>query len=297
MPETATQKTSVVERFLHYVTYDTQSDGHSTTYPSTPKQLVLLDRLAEELRGLGLSDVVRDEHGLVFATLPATSPKANVPVIGFVAHVDTSPESSGENVKPIVHRNWQGGDIVLPDEPSVVLRPKEQPALREQIGHDVITASGTTLLGADDKAGVAEIMAAVEFLLAHPEIPHGVVRVGFTPDEEVGGGTTHFDVERFGAFCAYTVDGEARGSLDVETFSADAMTVTFQGFNTHPGYAKGRMVNSIKVTADFLHRLPKDSLSPETTAGREGFVHPNEIDATVDRTSVRVIVRDYTTVS
>ena len=295
MPQTATTKTSVVERFLHYVTYDTQSDDKSTTYPSTTKQLLLLDRLAEELRGLGLSDVVRDERGLVFATLPANSPKTNVPVVGFVAHVDTSPETSGENVKPIVHRNWQGGDIVFPDEPSVVLRPSEQPALREKVGQDVITASGTTLLGADDKAGVAEIMAAVEFLLAHPEIPHGVIRIGFTPDEEVGGGATHFDVERFGAFCAYTVDGEALGSLDVETFSADAAIVTFQGFNTHPGYAKGRMVNSIKAAADFIQRLPKGSLSPETTAGREGFVHPNDIEATVDRTSVRFIVRDYTT--
>jgi tripeptide aminopeptidase len=295
MPDTATLKTTVLERFLHYVTYDTQSDGHSISYPSTAKQLVLLDKIADELRAIGLKDVTRDEHGYVFATIPTTTMRKNVPVIGFVAHVDTSPESSGENVKPIVHRNWQGGDIVLPDDTSVALRLSEQPAMKEQIGSDIVTASGTTLLGADDKAGCAEIVAAAEYLVAHPEIAHGPIRLGFTPDEEIGGGTTYFDIARFGAFCAYTMDGEGRAQLDLETFSADAMTVTFQGFNTHPGYAKGRMVNSIKVAADFIQRLPKDALSPETTAGREGFVHPNQIEATVDRTSVRFIIRDYTT--
>jgi tripeptide aminopeptidase len=294
MPDTAALKTSVLERFLRYVTYDTQSDEHSTTYPSTLKQLVLLDRIAEELRAIGLEDVTRDQHGFVFATIPATTRKPNVPVIGFIAHVDTSPESSGENVKPIVHRDWQGGDIVLPDDPTAVLRLRDNAPLREMVGHDVITASGTTLLGADDKAGVAEIVAATEYLVAHPEIPHGPIRLGFTPDEEVGGGTNYFDVKQFGAFCAYTVDGEGRGHLDTETFSADAMTVTFQGFNTHPGYAKGRMINSIKIAADFLARLPKDRLSPETTSVREGFVHPNGVNATVDATTVRFIIRDFT---
>ncbi len=295
MPETVTTRTSVVERFLRYVTYDTQSAEGSPTYPSTAKQLVLLDRLVEELREIGLPDAARDEHGYVMATIPATSRKKNVPVIGFVAHVDTSPESPGAGVKPIVHRRWQGEDIVLPDDPTAVLRLADNPALKEQIGNDIITASGTTLLGADDKAGVAEIVAAAEYLAAHPEIPHGTVRIAFTPDEEVGRGTERFDVKKFGAFCAYTLDGETRGMLEVETFSADAMIVTFQGFNTHPGFAKGRMVNAIKVAAEFIHRLPKDRMSPETTGGREGFFHPYVVSAGVERTSVRFLIRDFVT--
>lgn len=295
MPSGTTLATSVLERFLRYVTYDTQSDENSTTYPSTAKQLVLLDRLVEELRAIGLADAARDEHGVVFATIPATTKKRGVPVIGFIAHVDTSPEQSGANVKPIVHRAWQGGDIVLPDDPSQVLRLSEIPALAEQVGHDIVTASGTTLLGADNKAGVAEIVAAAEYLLNHPEIPHGPVRIGFTPDEEVGRGTKHFDVARFGAACAYTMDGATRGTLEIETFSADAMTVTFQGFNTHPGFARGRMVNSIKIAADFVSRLPREGLSPETTSGREGFVHPYVVDASVDRTAVKFLIRDFDT--
>ncbi len=295
MVQTPTMKTSVVERFLRYVTCDTQSAEDSKTYPSTLKQLVLLDALAGELRALGLKDVVRDEHGYVFATIPATTKKKDVPVIGFIAHVDTSPEASGAGVKPIVHRGWQGGDIVLPDDPTAVLRLEDNPELKEQVGHDIITASGTTLLGADNKAGVAEIVAAAEYLVQHPEIPHGAVRIGFTPDEEVGGGTTHFDVKKFGAFCAYTMDGESRGELDAETFSADSMTVTFQGFNTHPGFAKARMVNAIKVAADFIQRLPKDRLSPETTELREGFVHPYVVDASVEKTSVKFLIRDFVT--
>ncbi len=295
MPETVTTRTSVVERFLRYVTYDTQSAEGSPTYPSTAKQLVLLDRLVEELREIGLTDAARDQHGYVMATIPATSRKKNVPVIGLVAHVDTSPESPGAGVKPIVHRRWQGEDIVLPDDPTAVLRLAENPALKEQIGNDIITASGTTLLGADDKAGVAEIVAAAEYLAAHPEIPHGTVRIAFTPDEEVGRGTERFDVKKFGAFCAYTLDGETRGMLEVETFSADAMIVTFQGFNTHPDFAKGRMVNAIKVAAEFIHRLPKDRMSPETTGGREGFFHPYVVSAGVERTSVRFLIRDFVT--
>jgi len=295
MPEVVTTRTSVVERFLRYVTYDTQSAEGSPTYPSTAKQLVLLDRLVEELREIGLADAARDEHGYVMATIPATSRKKNVPVIGFVAHVDTSPESSGAGVKPIVHRGWQGEDIVLPDDPTAVLRLAENPALKEQIGNDIITASGTTLLGADDKAGVAEIVAAAEYLAADAEIRHGTVRIAVAPDEEVGRGTERFDVKKFGAFCAYTLDGETRGSLEVETFSADAMIVTFQGFNTHPGFAKGRMVNAIKVAAEFIHRLPKDRMSPETTGGREGFFHPYVVSAGVERTSVRFLIRDFVT--
>jgi tripeptide aminopeptidase len=294
MPDTAV-KTSVLERFLRYVTYDTQSAEGSSTYPSTLKQLVLLDRLVVELKEIGLADAIRDEHGYVMATLPATSKKANVPVIGFVAHVDTSPEMSGAGVKPIVHRNWQGADIVLPDDPSAIIRRSDNPDLEEQLGNDIVTASGTTLLGADNKAGVAEIMAAAEYLIQHPEIPHGAVRIAFTPDEEVGGGTRHFDVKRFGARCAYTMDSSTRGRIDQETFSADAMVITFVGFNTHPGYAKDKMINSIKVAADFIGRLPQDSLSPETTEERQGFVHPYVLNASVERTSVRFLIRDFVT--
>ena len=288
-------QTSVLERFLRYVKIDTQSAHGSDTHPSTLKQLVLLDLLKDELLALGLTDATRDPHGCVFATLPATSPKANVPVIGFIAHVDTSPDASGAGVKPIVHRHWAGQDIVLPDHPAMVLGLANIPALERQRGHDIVTASGTTLLGADDKAGVAEIMAAVEYLLQHPEIPHGRLRIGFTPDEEIGEGTKHFDVAKFGARCAYTMDGEERGGVDVETFSADSMAVTFQGFVTHPGYARGRLVNAIKIAAEFIHRLPRGTLSPETTEKREGYVHPNDIDADVDRTTVHFIIRDFTT--
>jgi len=287
--------TSALERFLRYVTYDTQSSESSTTSPSTEKQLVLLDLLVQELKDLGLKDAVRHPEGVVMATLPATTKKAKVPVIGFIAHVDTSPEESGANVKPIVHSQWQGADIVLPDDPSIVLRPSQIPNLRAQIGNDIVTASGTTLLGADNKAGVAAIMAAVEHLVRHPEIAHGAVRIAFTPDEEIGRGTDVFDVASFGAFCAYTVDGEGRGRLEAETFSGDAMTVTFTGFNTHPGFAKGKMVNAIKAAGDFISRLPKDRMSPETTSGREGFVHPYVLEGGVGEASVRLIVRDFDT--
>ncbi len=294
MSETPFQ-TSVVERFLRYVTFDTQSTETSETYPSTLKQLELLRHLVEELKTLGIADAAMDEHGYVMATLPATTGKTGVPVIGFIAHVDTSPEMSGEGVKPIVHRNYQGQDLVLPDDPTAVLRPAEIPYLKERIGDDVITASGTTLLGADNKAGVAEIVAAAEYLLAHPEIPHGTIRLGFTPDEEVGTGTKFFDVAKFGAKYAYTMDGGARGELEYESFSADAMTITFQGRNTHPGYAKGTMINSIKVAADFISRLPKDGLSPETTEGYEDYVHPYVINASVEKTSVKLLIRDFRT--
>ncbi len=286
---------AVLERFLRYVCYDTQADESSDTYPSTSTQLVLLRELARELEALGAADVRMDAHGYVTAMVPATSAKSHVPTIGFIAHVDTSPEMSGAGVKPLLHRGYDGRDIVLPDDPTAVLRCAENPALAERIGDDIVTASGTTLLGADNKAGVAEIMTAVEHLLTRPEIPHGVVRVAFTPDEEVGRGTKYFDVAAFGAECAYTMDGGSRGDLEWESFSADAMTLTFSGFNTHPGYAKGRMVNAIKVAAAFVDALPADRLSPETTDGREGFVHPYTMQAGVDRTSVRFIVRDFDT--
>jgi len=295
MPQTTGVTTSVVERFLRYVTYDTQSAEGSGTYPSTPKQLVLLDQLVKELRAVGLDDAARDEHGYVMATIPSNTKKKNVPVVGFIAHVDTSPEVSGAGVKPLVHRNWRGQDIALPDDPRAVLRASDIPALREQVGNDIITASGATLLGADNKAGVAEIVAAAEYLMKHPEIPHGRVRVGFTPDEEVGAGTKYFDVAKFGAAFAYTMDGAGRGTLETETFSADAMTVTFHGTNTHPGFAKWKMVNAIKVAAEFIQRLPKTKLSPETTEGREGFVHPYVLHGGVEETSVRFLIRDFAT--
>jgi len=286
---------SCVERFLDYVAIDTQSLEDAESYPSTPGQLDLLRKLADELEAMGLDDVSMDPHGYVFATVPATTAKKTVPVIGFVAHVDTSPELSGADVQPIVHENYQGQDLVLPDDPSAVIRLSENPHLAEQTGNDIITASGTTLLGADNKAGVAEIMGAVEYLLAHPEIPHGPIRIGFTPDEEVGNGTLHFDVQKFGAAYAYTVDGETLGEIEEETFSADSVLVRFVGFNTHPGFAKGRMVNAIKVAADFITRLPADGLSPETTEGREGYVHPYVVAASVESTTVKLLIRDFTT--
>jgi tripeptide aminopeptidase len=286
---------TVLDRFLRYVRYDTQSDEASTTFPSTDTQLILLRDLAAELKALGLTDATVDTFGYVMATIPATTADTGVPTIGFIAHVDTSPEMPGAGVKPIVHRAYDGRDLVLPDDPAAVLRLADIPALEEQIGHDIVTASGTTLLGADNKAGVAEIVTAAAYLMAHRDIPHGPIRLAFTPDEEIGRGTDHFDVARFGARCAYTMDGGIRGEIEDESFSADAMTVTFHGFNTHPGYAKARMVNAIKVAAAFIDRLPHDALSPETTAGRDGFVHPYVIQAGVERTSVRLLVRDFAT--
>lgn len=286
---------AVLARFLRYVTYDTQSREDAASYPSTPGQLVLLRDLAAELRAMGMADAAIDEYGYVMATIPATTSKADVPVIGFIAHVDTSPEMSGAGVKPLVHRAYDGRDLVLPDDSEAVLRVADMPYLGECLGHDIVTASGSTLLGADNKSGVAEIMTAAEWLMAHPEIPHGAIRIGFTPDEEVGHGTKHFDVARFGARYAYTMDGGARGELEYESFSADAITITFRGFNTHPGYATGQMVNAIKLAARFIERLPADRLSPETTSGREGFVHPYVVDAAVDRTSVKLLVRDFQT--
>lgn len=286
--------TTVLDRFLRYVAINTRSDEASTSSPSTPGQLTLLRLLVNELGAIGLTDITMDEHGYVMATIPATSDK-RVPTIGFIAHVDTSPEMPGHDVRPIVHRSYRGQDLVLPDDPDVVLRAADDPALAGHTGHDIVTASGLTLLGADDKAGVAEIVAAAEHLMQHPEIPHGTIRVGFTPDEEIGRGANYFDVGRFGAVCAYTLDGGGAGELEWESFCADAMTVAFKGFNTHPGYAKGRMINAVKLAAQFIARLPTDRLSPETTEGYEGYVHPHVVDASVDRTSVRLLIRDFST--
>ena len=285
---------AVLDRFLRYVRYDTQSDEASQTFPSTDKQLVLLRALADELRSLGLTDAAIDSHGYVTATVPATTSNAAVPAIGFISHVDTSPEVSGANVKPIVHRRYDGRDLVLPDDPSAILRPSECAPLADRIGDDIVTASGRTLLGADNKAGVAEIVTAAEYLLAHPEIAHGPIKIAFTPDEEIGRGTKFFDVAAFGATYAYTMDGSTRGDLEFESFSADAMTLTFVGFNTHPGYAKDRLVNAIKVAAAFICRLPRD-MAPETTNGYEGFVHPYVLQGGGETTSVRLIIRDFKT--
>jgi len=284
---------AVLDRFLRYVQYDTQSDESSNTYPSTSKQLTLLTHLADELRALGLADAVVDQYGYVTATVPATSRKP-VPAVGFIAHVDTSPELTGADVRPIVHRAYDGRDLVLPDDPTAVLRMADYPPLAERLGDDIVTASGTTLLGADNKAGVAEIVTAAEYLMAHPDIPHGPIKIAFTPDEEIGRGTQHFDVGAFGAICAYTMDGSARGELEFESFSADAMTLTFIGFNTHPGYAKDRLVNAIKVASEFIGRLPRD-MSPEATDGYDGFVHPYVLQGGTERASVRLIVRDFKT--
>jgi len=287
---------SVLDRFLRYVQVDTRADEKSKTCPSTPGQMTLQRMLAEDLRGIGLDEISLDDNGYLMAAIPPSAAAgADVPTIGFIAHVDTSPEMPGRDVKPIVHTRWDGRDIVLPDDPSAVLRAAEQPELAAQIGHDIVTASGTTLLGADDKAGVAAIVEAAAFLMSHPDVPHGRIRIGFTPDEEIGRGADRFDVAAFGAAFAYTLDGGSAGELEFESFSADVMRVTFVGFNTHPGYAKGRMVNAIKAAARFVDRLPPDRLSPESTAGYEGYVHPYQMDASVDRTSVRVLLRDFVT--
>lgn len=285
---------TVLDRFLRYVKIDTQSDPDSTTFPSTEKQKDLSRLLVAELKAIGLDDAVMDDNGYVYATLASNVDK-EVPVICFCSHVDTSPDSSGKDVKPIVHKNYDGRDLVLPDDPSVVIRLADHPDLEEQMGHDVVTASGTTLLGADDKAGVAEIMSAVAYLKAHPEIPHGTIKVLFTPDEEIGRGVDHVDLERLGADFAYTMDGSRRGSMEDETFSADAMTVTIKGVSAHPGFAKGKMVSAMKIAAAFLDALPKDRLTPEATSGREGFVHPVQMSGTVEETVIRFIVRDFDT--
>ena len=287
---------SVLERFLRYVTVDTRADEASTTSPSTPGQLVLQRLLADELRAIGVADVSVDEHGYLMATVPPNV-SGDVPAIGFIAHVDTSPEMDGAGVKPIVHPAWDGRDIVLPDDATAVLRAADDPVLAASIGHDIVTASGTTLLGADDKAGVAIAVAAAEYLMTHHEIPHGPIRLAFTPDEEIGRGADRFDVARFGAVCAYTIDGGRAGELEYESFSADVLRVTFHGFNTHPGYARGTMVNAIKAAARFVDRLPSEQLSPETTSGYDGYVHPYQMEASVDRTSVRVLLRDFDTVA
>ena len=284
---------TVTERFLRYVVIDTQSDPESTTIPSTEKQKNLGKVLVKELKALGITDAKLDKHGYIYATIPSTTTK-KVPVICFCSHMDTSPDCSGENVKPIIHKNYQGGDIVLPDDPAQVLRPGEHPDLAEQIGNDIITASGTTLLGADNKAGLAEIMDAAHFLMAHPEIKHGEIKILFTPDEEIGRGVDKVDLKKLGAQFAYTVDGEKAGSLEDETFSADGVHIIIHGVSAHPGFAKGKLISAVKVAGEILAGLPKKELSPETTDGREGFIHPVTIEGNVEKTTLKFILRDFT---
>ena len=284
----------VAERFMRYVQIDTQSDPISTSFPSTEKQKDLGRLLLQELNELGLVEVEMDEHGYVFASIPSNTDK-QVPVICFCAHMDTAPDCSGTNVKPILHKNYQGEDIILPDDTSQIIRLEDYPYLKERLGDDIITASGLTLLGADDKAGVAIIMDLAHYLIAHPEIKHGKIRILFTPDEEVGRGVEKIDMKKVGASFGYTLDSGERGSLEGESFSADAAVVTFHGKSAHPGYAKGKMINAIRLAAEFVDLLPQDEWCPESTSGRQGFVHATSIEGHLEKAVVKFIVRDFDT--
>lgn len=285
---------TVTERFLRYVAIDTQSDPESATHPSTEKQKNLGRVLVQELLGIGITDVHLDEHGYVYATIPANTNK-QVPVICFCSHMDTSPDCSGEGVKPIIHQNYQGQDLVLPDDLTQVLKPQNHPELKNQLGNDIITASGTTLLGADNKAGVAGIMDACYQLMQHPEIKHGTIKILFTPDEEIGRGVDKVDLQKLGAFAAYTIDGETAGNMENETFSADGAKLIINGVSAHPGFAKGQMQSAIKIAAQVVAALPFD-LSPEGTEGMEGFVHPVGISGHVEQATVEFIIRDFDSV-
>lgn len=284
---------TVTERFLRYVVIDTQSDPASSSYPSTEKQKDLGRLLVSELQELGIADAHLDSHGYVYATLPANSSK-QVPVICFCSHMDTSPDCSGANVKPQIVRNYRGGDIHLRGDPSQIIRAADHPALADQVGNDIITSDGTTLLGADNKAGVAEIMDAVQVLLANPEVRHGTIKILFTPDEEIGRGVDKVDLKKLGADFAYTVDGETAGHIEDETFSADAALITIKGVSAHPGFAKGKMEHAIKIASRIVERLPRNACSPETTDGREGFLHPTDISGTLESATLSLIVRDFT---
>jgi len=287
-------KFTAAERFLRYVQIDTQSDPLSKTNPSTEKQKGLSKILAEELKQLGVTDAHMDEWGYVYATIPSNTEK-KVPVICFCAHVDTAPDCSGTNVKPIVHKNYQGQDIVLPDDTAQVLKPGDYPYLQTQIGNDIITASGKTLLGSDDKAGVAEIIDLANFLMTNKDVKHGEIKILFTPDEEVGRGTEKVDLKKLGADFAYTLDGGDAGSLEDETFSADAVEVVIHGVIAHPGYAKGKMINAMKIAGEILAALPKDRLSPESTEGKRGFIHPVRLEGIAEKCSIDFIIRDFET--
>jgi tripeptide aminopeptidase len=283
---------TVTERFLRYVVIDTQSDPTSPTCPSTEKQKNLGRLLASELRAMGLADAHLDEHGYVYATIPANSAK-KIPVICFCSHMDTSPDCTGRDVKPQIVRNYRGGDIALPGDPTQIIRAADHPALAAQIGNDIVTSDGTTLLGADNKAGLAEIMDAAQFLIGNPQLKHGTIKILFTPDEEIGRGVDRADLKKLGADFAYTIDGETAGNIEDETFSADGAIVTIEGVSTHPGFAKGKMEHAIKIAAAIVDRLPRNTCSPETTDGKEGFLHPIGISGALEKATLSFIVRDF----
>lgn len=285
-------KDDIADRFMRYVKIDTQSDPQSGRHPSTEKQKDLSKILVEELRQMGISDSEMDIYGYVYATIPSNTEK-DVPVICFCSHVDTAPDCSGMNVKPILHKNYDGADIVLPDDKSQVLSAIVYPYLKTQIGGDIITASGNTLLGADDKSGVSAIMQAAEYLMAHPEIKHGKIKILFTPDEEIGEGTAKLDMQKLGAQFGYTLDGGEAGSLEDETFSADGATIIINGVISHPGYAKNKLVNALKVGAEILHALPTNEWAPEATEKKEGFVHPVRFEGIAERATLEFILRDF----
>jgi len=284
---------TVTERFLRYVTIDTQSDPESPASPSTEKQKDLGRVLVTELKAIGIADAHLDEYGYVYATIPATTEK-KVPVICFCSHMDTSPDVTGKDVKPQIVKNYRGGDISLVGDASQVIRFAEHPALKNQIGNDIITTDGTTLLGADNKAGVAEIMDAAHFFINNPDVKHGTIKILFTPDEEIGRGVDNVDIKKLGADFGYTMDGESAGSVEDETFSADGATITINGVSAHPGYAKGKMEHAIKIAAAIVERLPKEGCSPETTSGKQGFLHPIGIDGALEQATLSFIVRDFT---
>jgi tripeptide aminopeptidase len=288
-------KEELTERFMRYVQVDTQSDPNSNAYPTTGKQKDLSRILLEELKQMGLAEVELDDYGYVYATIPSNSDKKNIPVICFCSHVDTAPDCSGTMVKPVLHKNYNGNDIVLPDDPAQVLKRTDSPYLDNHIGSDIITASGNTLLGADDKSGVAVIMQAAQYIMNDPAIKHGTIKIVFTPDEEVGKGTVNIDMKKLGSDFGYTLDGGEAGSLEDETFSADGASIIIHGVIAHPGYAKEKLVNAVKIAGAILEALPKNEWSPETTELREGFVHPVSINGIAEKATINFIVRDFTT--
>ena len=295
MSKTKDYAFTVSERFISYAKIDTEADPKSTSFPSSMKQKDLAKLLVQELLAMGISDAEMDEWGYVFATIPSNTKKENVPTLCFCSHMDTAPDCSGKNVKPILHKNYTGAPIILPDDEAQIITTEKHPYLKEKIGDDLITASGLTLLGADDKAGVAIIMDFANFLVKNPHIEHGNIRILFTPDEEVGRGVEHLDMKKLNADYGYTLDGGELGSIEDESFSADAVEITIHGISAHPGYAKGKMKHAIKIAAEFLDELPKDSWSPETTSGREGFVHPTVFNGVLEKATVGFIIRDHET--
>lgn len=283
----------LAERFMNYVRIDTQSDPLSGTHPSSEKQKDLSRLLVKELHEIGIGNAEMDEFGYVYATLKSNSSKKNIPVICFCSHVDTAPDCSGTNIKPILHQNYDGTPLVLPDDPTQILDPANDAYLKSKIGDDLITTSGTTLLGGDDKSGVAAIMQAVKYLIDHPEIQHGTIKILFTPDEEIGEGTAKVDLQKLGAQFGYTLDGGEAGSLETETFSADGARITVHGVIAHPGYAKGKLINALKIAGEILEALPKNEWSPETTEKMEGYVHPTRVEGIAEKATVEFILRDF----